>query len=361
MAEQALENRERELAHKPQFGPPKDSLMPPGHPTESPSPIRSDREEGQGLGRLAAAGLTWGVERPEEEVAPRSSLSPDKKTQKEERDFVVDAVKQITGAKKETPVWEGASVGGTPEYDWDTRYDGISGFPSRFRNRVSEPSTPQRGQSPRRGPQTPSEPQRHYKQLKVYDETPTGQPLPTLQQIRQANLRKIFEEEGAETPCDICGDPQHDYRNCTKEAYLESQDVRLDPEMGGTPQGQCPNCDVPHPGIYPCAWCDQLGHIAQDCIAHFADSSMQARFPKREKVPRTPLKHYECCRCGETHPFNIYCPTIVDPPVIPGECRSCGITTKEHANDCQYVAIKDNIGLCTYCRGQDHRYAACPQ
>ena len=57
-AEQALENRDRELAHGPQFGPPKDSLMPPGHPTESLSPIRSDREEGQGLGRLAAAGLT---------------------------------------------------------------------------------------------------------------------------------------------------------------------------------------------------------------------------------------------------------------------------------------------------------------
>ena len=88
---------------------------------------------------------------------------------------------------------------------------------------------------------------------------------------------------------------------------------------------------------------------------------MQARFPKREKAPRIPLKHYECTHCGETHPFNIYCPTIRDPPVIPGECRSCGTTTKEHANDCQYVAIKDNIGLCTYCRGQDHRYAACPQ
>ena len=50
-----------------------------------------------------------------------------------------------------------------------------------------------------------------------------------------------------------------------------------------------------------------------------------------------------------------------DPPVIPGECRSCGTTTREHANDCQYVAIKDNIGLCTYCQAQDHRYAACPQ
>ena len=147
-AEQALENRDRELAHGPQFGPSKDSLMPLGCPTESPSPIRSDREEGQGLGRLAAAGPTRGSERPEGEVTPRSPLSPDKKTQKEERDSVVDAVKQITGAKKETPVREGASVGGTAKYDWDTRYDSISGFPSHLRNRVSEPSTPQRGQSP---------------------------------------------------------------------------------------------------------------------------------------------------------------------------------------------------------------------
>ena len=47
--------------------------------------------------------------------------------------------------------------------------------------------------------------------------------------------------------------------------------------------------------------------------------------------------------------------------MIPGKCRSCGTTTRDHANDCQYVAIKDNIGLCTYCWAQDHRYAACPQ
>ena len=51
----------------------------------------------------------------------------------------------------------------------------------------------------------------------MYDETPSGRPLPTLQQIRQANLRKIFEEEGANTLCDTCGDPRHDYRNCTKK------------------------------------------------------------------------------------------------------------------------------------------------
>ena len=103
-AEQALENRDRELAHRPQFGPPKDSLMPLGHSTESPSPIRSDRREGQGSGRLATTGPMSGLERSEGEIAPRSPLSPDKKTQKEERDSVVDPVKQITGAKKETPI-----------------------------------------------------------------------------------------------------------------------------------------------------------------------------------------------------------------------------------------------------------------
>ena len=96
-------------------------------------------------------------------------------------------------------------------------------------------------------------------------------------------------------------------------------------------------------------------------MAHFADDSMQARFPKKERMKRTPIKHYECRRYGGLHPFNIYCPHVRDPPVIPGECRSCGTTTREHANDCQYVAIKDNIGLCTYCQAQDHRYAVCPQ
>ena len=253
------------------------------------------------------------------------------------------------------------TVGDTPEYRWDTGYDGIQGFKSHLRNRVSETSTPHGGQSPRGGPRTPPEPQRQFKQLKVYDETPAGRPLPTLQQIRQANLQKIFEEEGVDTPCDICGSPHHDYRNCTKEAYRESQDVRQSPAKGRGSRVQCPNCNIPHPGICPCAWCDQPGHIAQDCMAHFADDSMRARFPKKEKTKRTPIKHYECRRCGESHPFNIYCPNVRDPPVIPGECRSCGTTTREHANDCQYVAIKDNIGLCTYCQAQDHRYADCPQ
>ena len=182
-------------------------------------------------------------------------------------------------------------MGETPEYDWDTRYDGIQGFPSRLRNRVSETSTPQGGQSPRGRPKMPPEPQRQFKQLKVYDETPSGRPLPTLQQIRQANLRKIFEEEGVDMPCDICGDPHHDYRHCTKETYRESQDVRQSAVSERGLGGQCPNCDIPHPGVCPCAWCEQPGHIAQDCMAHFADNSMWARFPKKEKTKKMPIKY----------------------------------------------------------------------
>ena len=60
--------------------------------------------------------------------------------------------------------------------------------------------------------------------------------------LDKVNLRKIFEEEGAEAPCDICGDPTHDYRKCTKEAYRESQDVRRDIRVDQGSEGQCPNC-----------------------------------------------------------------------------------------------------------------------
>ena len=349
------------MSEESQFGPPRDSLIPPAHSTGAPSPIGGTQGKEQESREPPETTPTRRLGGQGGRTAFKSPHSPDQESQREERDSVIDAVKQITGAQTETPGWRRMTVGDTPEYHWDTGYDGIQGFPSHLRNRVSETSTPQGGQSPRGGPRTPPEPQRQFKQLKVYDETPAGRPLPTLQQIRQANLRKIFEEEGVDTPCDICGSPHHDYRNCTKEAYRESQDVRQSPAKGRGSGVQCPNCNIPHPGICPCAWCDQPGHIAQDCMAHFADDSMQARFPKKEKTKRTPIKHYECCRCGESHPFNIYCPNIRDPPVIPGECRSCGTTTREHANDCQYVAIKVNIGLCTYCQAQDHRYANCPQ
>ena len=49
----------------------------------------------------------------------------------------------------------GMSIEDTPENDWDTGYDGVRGFASHLRNRVSEPSTLQRDQSPRERTQTP--------------------------------------------------------------------------------------------------------------------------------------------------------------------------------------------------------------
>ena len=91
---------------------------------------------------------------------------------------------KLLGPRQRPPARGKVNVGDTPECHWDTGYDGIQGFSSRLRNSVSEPSTPQGGKSPRGGPRTPPEPQRQFKQLKVYDETPTGRPLPTLQQIR---------------------------------------------------------------------------------------------------------------------------------------------------------------------------------
>ena len=201
--------------------PPGDSLAPPERSMETVLPP-SDMSQST----PRPPGLSIPVPKREQRMEePRgilkTLLSPDRESQREERKSAIDAVKQITEAHKEVLASEGISVEDTPEYDWDTRYDGVRGFANHLKNRVREPSTPQRSQSPRERTQTPPRPQRTFKQLKVYDETLAGQPLPTLQQIRQANLRKIFEEEGAEAPCDICGDPTHDYRKCTKEAYRE--------------------------------------------------------------------------------------------------------------------------------------------
>ena len=48
-AEQALEVQDRQLPQEPRFRPPKDSLIPPGHSTGSPSPIRSVQGGNKGL------------------------------------------------------------------------------------------------------------------------------------------------------------------------------------------------------------------------------------------------------------------------------------------------------------------------
>ena len=132
-------------------------MIAPGHSTGTPSPIRSVPGKEQGPGGPFETTPIRRVGGQGGKTAPQSSHSPNKVSQKEERDSVIDAVKLITGGQTETPGQGKISVGSTPDYDWDTRYDGIQGFPSRLKNRVSETSTPQGGQSPRGRPRTPPE------------------------------------------------------------------------------------------------------------------------------------------------------------------------------------------------------------
>ena len=88
---------------------------------------------------------------------------------------------------------------------------------------------------------------------------------------------------------------------------------------------------------------------------------MKNRFYKETSPRRPKIKTYECRRCRERHPFNRYCPYVPQGEITPGECKACGAVTNVHAEDCQYVAIKDEIGLCSYCGHPDHTYRTCPQ
>ena len=84
-----------------------------------------------------------------------SSLSPDEVVQKEDRDAAIEAVRKITEASKSTPKKWGIpanhsmNITETPRYDWDPRYDGVQGFATQLKNRVSDPPTPQKRLSPR--------------------------------------------------------------------------------------------------------------------------------------------------------------------------------------------------------------------
>ena len=381
--------------------PPEDVLIPPSRPTMA-SEIGPPGRKGIKPPTMVLTEPQRGRRKEANKGGSQaSSHSPDEEVQKEDRDAAIEAVRKITEASKDTPKRWGTTaensmnITGTPRYDWDTRYDGIQGFASQLRNRVSEPATPQRRLSPRqigvggigspkrggrpvevRTPternmyprreeplgarKTKEEPKRGRipeseqvqppsgtpRQLLIYDETPTGRPLPTLRDIHQANLRRILEEEGAETPCNICGAPNHDYRTCPGGKYLESQDPTQEHEV---------------PRLPYCGWCQQVGHISADCLAKYYDDSMNARFPPRGKKTQRPLRQYDCRRCGQRHPFNVYCPFITQPPVIPGECRSCGAVTNVHDEDCQYVEVKDEIGICSFCGQLDHTYAQCPE
>ena len=156
----------------------------------------------------------------------------------------------------------------------------------------------------------------------------------------------------AEVPCDICRSQEHDYRHCQAGALLESQ------TPGTSQPGQ--NEDQGNVRVGPCGWCEKKGHISLECPAKFYSPSMKERFPKIEKRRKSKILEYTCRRCGERHPFNQYCPYATKPPIVPGECRSCATLMNHHDEECELVAIKDRIGLCTFCGDISHLYADCP-
>ena len=85
-AEQILEAQDRQMSEEPQFGPPRDSLIPPGHSTGTPSPIRSVQGKEQGFREPPETTPTRRVGGQSGRTASKSPHSPNQESQKEERD-----------------------------------------------------------------------------------------------------------------------------------------------------------------------------------------------------------------------------------------------------------------------------------
>ena len=102
------------MSEESQFGPPRDSLIPPACSTGAPSPIKGtqgkEQESREPSGRTPARRVGGQGGR----TVFKSPHSPDQESQREERDSVIDAVKQITGAQIETPGQGRMTVGGYP-------------------------------------------------------------------------------------------------------------------------------------------------------------------------------------------------------------------------------------------------------
>ena len=125
-----MEAQDRQMSEGSQFEPPKDSLIPPGHSTGTPSPIRSVQGKEQETREPPETTPTRRVGGQGRRTTFKSPHSPDQESQKEERDSVIDAVKQITGAQTETPGQGKVTVGDIPRVSLGYRammgYQGFS-------------------------------------------------------------------------------------------------------------------------------------------------------------------------------------------------------------------------------------------
>ena len=332
MAQRALEATGRDEGVHPRRDyeeqPPADTLIPPAIPARE-EPRRTPEKKG-----------AKGHSLPKRNGSSPGTF-PNEKLQAEARQSAVEAVRRITSSCSSLESSSKSEKGGMAGGEWDPMYDGFA-LDERGHQTIISPSEGCATRGPRKN-----------KDPKGRGETPKGQPLPTLREIHQMNLRRALEEEMADVPCDICGSQDYDYCHCQAGALLESQ-------MPGTSQpGQ--NDDRGNLSQGPCGWCEKKEHISLECPTKFYSQSMKERFPKMKKKRKSKILEYTCRRCGEQHPFNRYCPYAIEPPIVPGECRSCATLTNHHDGECELVAIKDRIGLCTFCGDISHLYADCPE
>ena len=83
-AEQILEAQDRQLSGEPHFRPPRDSLIPPGHSTGTPSPLRSVQEKEQEFKEPLETTSTRRAGGTGGRTAFQSPHSPDQRSQKVE-------------------------------------------------------------------------------------------------------------------------------------------------------------------------------------------------------------------------------------------------------------------------------------
>ena len=89
-------------------------MIPPGHSTRTPSPIRGTQRKEQESREPPKTTPTRRAGGQGGKTAFKSPHSQDQESQREERDSVIDAVKQITWAQTETP-GQGRMTVGIPQ------------------------------------------------------------------------------------------------------------------------------------------------------------------------------------------------------------------------------------------------------
>ena len=92
-AERILETQDSQMPERIQFGPPRDSLIPPVHSTEALSSVRGVQREEQESTELPRTTFTRRVGGQGGRAAFKSPHLPNQESQREERDSVIDAVK----------------------------------------------------------------------------------------------------------------------------------------------------------------------------------------------------------------------------------------------------------------------------